>query len=61
MARITVRDSRPDDPIFKEGPQSFFPRLARGSPQVSGAAAPPRQLPFHCALKAPDEPPPPYI
>ncbi len=29
MAKIIVRDSLPDDPIFKEGLQIFFPRLVR--------------------------------
>ncbi len=29
MGKVTWRDAEPDDPMFKEGPQSYSPHWAR--------------------------------
>ena len=46
MGKITVRDSHPDDPIFKEGLRMYSVRFGprRGDPEVAeifGPARPP--------------------
>lgn len=38
MAKIIVREPHPDDPIYKEGLQSFSRRLAQKSPASKPAA-----------------------
>jgi hypothetical protein len=40
MGKITEVQPHPDDPIYKEGPRSFFPRSALWS-QKSKTAMPP--------------------